>query len=166
MYEIRRLTEPDLPDSLAVIRSAFNTVAAEMNLTPEHCPGHTAFTNIEKLLGLYWKAAFFGLYTGAEQAGFVAMEKASDGEIFYLDKLAVLPRWQHNGYGSSLVKHGLDYARGQGAKAVSLGMIDSHTVLKNWYSSLGFRETGTNKFEHLPFTVCFMDFDLSAQKIE
>jgi GNAT superfamily N-acetyltransferase len=165
-HEIRPVTRADLPDSLSVIRSSFNTVALEMNLTPENCPGHTAFTTMEKLLDLYGKAACFGLYVDGTQIGFVAAEKTGTGETFYLDKLAVLPGQRHKGYGAQLVKCVLDYAGKQGGKKVSLGMIDSLTVLKEWYKSLGFEEKGTKKFEHLPFLVCFMDLALSAQKVK
>jgi len=42
-------------------------------------------------------------------------------------------------------------------------MINESTILKNWYKKLGFRETGTKNFEHLPFTVCFMDMNLSPR---
>jgi len=44
-------------------------------------------------------------------------------------------------------------------------MIDGHTVLKEWYKSLGFVQTATKKFERLPFLVCFMEYDLSAQQV-
>lgn len=164
--DIRPTTREDLPHSLSVIRSSFNTVAVEMNLTIDNCPGHTAFTTMEKLLDLHGKATCFGLYVDGTQIGFVAAEKVGDGEIYYLDKLAVLPDKRHKGYGAQLVMCVLGYAAGHGAKIVSLGMIDSHTVLKEWYRSLGFQEKGTRKFDHLPFTVCFMDLDLSAQKIK
>ena len=164
--DIRPVTTEDLPRSLSVIRSSFNTIAVEMNLTPDNCPGHTAFTTMEKLLNLFGKAACFGLYLDGTQIGFVAAEKAVDGEIYYLDKLAILPDKRHRGYGAQLVMCVLGYAASRGAKTVSLGMIDSHTVLKEWYKSLGFQEKGTKKFEHLPFTVCFMDLDLSAQNIK
>ena len=33
-------------------------------------------------------------------------------------------------------------------------------LLKNWYMSYGFRETGTKAFPHLPFTVCFMEKEI------
>ena len=137
-----------------------------MNLTPGNCPGHTAFTTMEKLLDLYEKAACFGLYVDGAQAGFVAAEKIGDGELFYLDKLAVLPGQRHKGYGAQLVQYVIEYAGRQGGKRISLGMIDSLTILKEWYKSLGFKETGTKKFEHLPFLVCFMDLDMSAQKVK
>ena len=165
-YEIRAVTDASLPASLSVIRSAFKTVADEMDLTPDNCPGHTAFITMDKLADLYGKAACFGLYVDGTQAGFVAAEKTGDGEVYYLDRLAVLPEYRHNGYGAVLVRCVFDYMRQRGGKVVSLGMIDSHTVLKNWYKSLGFRETGTKKFAHLPFLVCFMDFDLSSQQVK
>ncbi len=166
IHKIRPITKADLPESLSVIRSSFNTVALEMNLTPGNCPGHTAFTTMEKLIDLHGKAACFGFYANNTQIGFVAAEKVGDGEVYYLDKLAVLPGQRHKGYGAQLVMCVLDYVGRQGGKKVSLGMIDSHAVLKEWYKSLGFEEKGTKKFDHLPFLVCFMDLDLTAQKIE
>jgi diamine N-acetyltransferase len=133
-----------------------------MNLTFENCPGHTAFTTMEKLLDVYRKAACFGLFTGSIQVGFIATEKVGDSEMYYLDKLAVLPEQRHKGYGAQLVQCAIGHAAKQGGKVISLGMIDSNTVLKEWYKSLGFKEKGTKKFEHLPFLVCFMDLELSA----
>lgn len=44
-----------------------------------------------------------------------------------------------------------------GGKCVSIALIDSHKVLKNWYLNQGFSETGTKDFERLPFRVCFMN---------
>jgi diamine N-acetyltransferase len=45
-------------------------------------------------------------------------------------------------------------------RQVSIGIIDDHTVLKNWYLGLEFKETNTKQFAHLPFTVCFMEMDI------
>jgi hypothetical protein len=57
----------------------------------------------------------------------------------------------------------VSYVEKQGGQKVSLGMIDESAVLKEWYKTLGFVETGTKNFEHLPFTVCFMDLNLSPR---
>jgi diamine N-acetyltransferase len=43
-----------------------------------------------------------------------------------------------------------------GGKWVSIALIDSNKVLKNWYVKQGFVETGIRDFPHLPFRVCFM----------
>ena len=47
--------------------------------------------------------------------------------------------------------------KGYGGKWISIALIDSNTILKNWYLSQGFKETGIKDFPHLPFRVCFMN---------
>ena len=88
------------------------------------------------------------------------MEKADDS-LYYLEKLSVLPEYRHNRYGGELVRFVLDTVVAKGAKKLSIGIIYEQTVLKDWYKDIGFRETGTRKFEHLPFTVGFMEIDLA-----
>jgi ribosomal protein S18 acetylase RimI-like enzyme len=166
MSEIRELAAvPELEASIPLIREAFATVAAEFNITPENNPTHASFMTLERLMERRQKAAYFGLFEGARQAGFVAAEKGPEG-VYYIEMLAVPPAGRHRGYGRALVSHVLDYAARQGAVRVGLGMIDSHTILKKWYKSLGFLETGTKKFDRLPFLVCFMEKELSAQQVE
>jgi ribosomal protein S18 acetylase RimI-like enzyme len=162
MFEITQVTTvSDVIDSLEVILRSFNTVAVELNLTSENAPTHSAFTTLERLQDLHKKAAFFALHVDGSQVGFVAVEKGQ-GDVYYLDKLAVLPDHRHRGYGTKLVNYVFDYLRGNNGKTVALGMIDSMMGLKKWYKRLGFKETGTKKFEHLPFLVCFMEKELSA----
>ena len=104
--------------------------------------------------------SFYGYYLDDRQVGFVAMERADDS-LYYLEKLAVLPGYRHNGYGRELVQFVLDTAAARDAKKLSIGIIYEQTVLRDWYKDIGFRETGTRKFEHLPFTVGFMEIDLT-----
>ena len=157
MIEIKDITgEPQLKRSLEVIRRSFKTVAEELNLTGENAPTHPAFITLDRLLDLQKKANFFGLFQDHLQVGFVAIEKAGS-DIYYLDRLAVLPEYRHLGYGKKLVDFVFEYVKRNGGGKVALGMINSQTILKEWYKSLGFRETGTREFEHLPFVVCFME---------
>jgi GNAT superfamily N-acetyltransferase len=166
MVEIREITdESELEQSVSVIRDAFSTVAQEFNLTQESAPTHPFFSTWEQLVELHKKAAFFGLYIDETQSGFVAVEKA-EGGAFFFGRLAVIPQLRHHGYGTMLVRFVLDYVKKQGGSRVALGMIDGHTVLKEWYKSLGFVQTGTKKFEHLPFLVCFMEKAISAEQVE
>jgi GNAT superfamily N-acetyltransferase len=166
MVEIREITdEAELEQSISVIREAFRTVAQEFNLTQESAPTHPFFSTREQLIELHKKAAFFGLYVDKTQAGFVAVEKAEDG-TFFLGRLAVIPQFRHHGYGTMIVRFVLDYVKKQGGARVGLGMIDGHTILKEWYKSLGFVQTGTKKFERLPFVVCFMEKAVSAEQID
>lgn len=162
MVRIEEITDSaGLKTSLKIIRKSFGTVARELNLTRENVPGHAAFLAWEKLLELQERAVFFGIFRDGVQVGFVGIEKA-EGGVYYMDKLCVLPEYRHNGYGKELVDFVFDYVGRQGGRKVALGMIDSQTDLKQWYISLGFRETAIKKFEHLPFTVCLMDRPISS----
>jgi GNAT superfamily N-acetyltransferase len=149
--------EAALQASAAVIRESFKGVAAEFGLTKENCPTNPAFITTERLAALREKGVrFFGLYESERQIGFAAIEKA-DNAVFYLEKLAVLPEHRHKGYGKNLVDFVCQYTAAEGGKAVSIGIMDDHTLLKDWYKTLGFIETGTRLFQHLPFTVCYME---------
>ncbi|UCH51711.1 MAG: GNAT family N-acetyltransferase [Chloroflexota bacterium] len=160
MEEIKEIkNEHGLRNSMAVIRDSFKTVAVEFQLTQDNCPTHPSFMTLDRLLELEKKARFFGLFLNNMQIGFVAIEKADDS-LYYMEQLAVLPEYRHTGYGEKLVEFVLDYVKSNKGEKVSLGMIDESAVLKNWYQQLGFKETGTRNFEHLPFTVCFMEKSL------
>ncbi len=147
----------NLERSAEVIRKSFATVAQEFGLTEQNCPTNPAFITFEKLEKLHARGArFFALYEGDSQLGFVAMENA-DSTTCYLEKLAVLPEYRGRGYGKDLVGFVFDYVRSNGGTKVSIGIMDNHRQLKDWYKRLGFVETGTKRFDHLPFTVCFME---------
>lgn len=152
--------ESELRDSARVIRNAFKTVALEFNLTRKNCPTHPSFVTVRQLNELRRRGLkLFGLFLGDTQIGFVAVEKA-DKSLFYIEKLAILLEHRHNGYGKKLMEFALEYIKVNGGKKVSIGIIDEHIVLKNWYRELGFEVTTTKKFAHLPFTVCFMEKEI------
>lgn len=153
--------DESLDASVEVILKSFRTVAEEMSLTTENALTHPSFITSEQLEELQQKGLeFYGYYLDDDQVGFVALEKADDS-VYYLEKLAVLPEYRHNGYGGELVRFVLDTAAARGAKKLSIGIIHEQTVLREWYIDIGFSETGTRKFEHLPFTVGFMEIDLT-----
>jgi ribosomal protein S18 acetylase RimI-like enzyme len=157
---IKEITREALENSVAIIRRAFGTVAAEMGLTEETTPFFPAYTTTTRLEELRaWGAVFFGLFTGSQQVGFVALEKESDGG-YYMKRLAVLPEYRHHGFGRELVRYVIDYVRNKGINRLFLAMVNEQAVLKNWYKALGFRETAIREFEHLPFKVCFMELDI------
>jgi diamine N-acetyltransferase len=160
--DIREIGKDEPLDvSVEIIRKSFRTVAEELGLTTENAPTHPSFITLEQLEGLRRKGlAFYGYFLDDRQVGFVAMEKA-DESVYYLEKLAVLPECRHNGYGRELVRFVMDTAAAKGAKKLSIGIIYEQTVLRDWYKDIGFRETGTRKFEHLPFTAGFMEIDLT-----
>jgi N-acetylglutamate synthase-like GNAT family acetyltransferase len=157
---IKEITSASLADSVQIVRSAFGRVAGELGITLENAPRFPAFVTIERLEEMRAGGAlFFGLFINGRQAGVVALEQEAAGE-HYLKRLAVLPEYWHGGLGRELVQHIIDYARGLGIKKLHIAMVNEQTVLKKWYQGMGFKETEIKKFEHLPFSVCFMVMDI------
>lgn len=159
--QIKALTGASLGKSLEIIRSAFRKVAGELGITVENAPMFPAFITLARLEEMRARgAAFWGLFINGAQVGVVALEKRENGEYF-MERLAVLPEYWHVGLGRELVNFVIDYVRRLGVKKLHLGMVNEHTVLKEWYKSMGFKETSLKKFEHLPFSVCFMEMDIT-----
>jgi len=155
------ISNQDIKVSARVVRDSFRTVAEEFHLTRENCKTHPSFTTIQKLREMKKKGLiFFGGFLDGKQVGFVAVEDA-DGTLSYMERLAVLPAYRHQGYGTLLVNHVKNYVEHRGGKKISIGIIDDSVILKNWYQHLGFKEISTRKFSHLPFTVCFMELTVS-----
>jgi len=156
----------NLEESVRVLRASFLTVADDFNLTTENCPTNPAFVTLERLAKLKEKGVrFFGLFDDNRQIGFVAVEKANDS-VYYMERLAILPEFRHRGYGKRLLDFVDDYVKKQNGAKISIGIIDANTVLKDWYRSHGYVETGVRHFEHLPFDVCFMEKILRTPDID
>jgi ribosomal protein S18 acetylase RimI-like enzyme len=158
--DIRALTPDDFPSAHAVITAAFATVAKDFGLTRENAASNAAFLTLETMLS--WdlgKLTCFGLFDHGRMAGFVAVESAGDGK-FYLEKLAVVPDFRHSGFGRFLLEHACGVISAKGGTSAGIGIINENVRLKDWYSGLGFVETGLRRFDDLPFTVCFMKKEL------
>lgn len=156
--EFRKITNDSrLEKSAEVIRDSFKTVADDFNITREKAPTNPAFIEPGDLIKMREKGIeMFGVYDGLVQIGFVAIEKA-EGKVYYMEKLAVLPPFRHNGYGKRIIEFVVDHVRLNCGEKISIGVINDNTVLKEWYKNSGFVETGVRKFKHLPFEVCFME---------
>ena len=147
-------------NSVEIIRKSFSTVAEEFNLNQMNCPTHPSFINYDNLSELRKRGlSFFGLFVDDLQIGFVAVEK-SDDDLYFIEKLSVLPDYRHSGYGKSLVQFAIDYIKDHRGRRISIGIINDHKILKEWYSTFGFIETGIKSFKQLPFAVCFMEIIL------
>ena len=160
---IREITDPaEFPGIAKIIRASFKTVAEDFGLTRENAPSHPSFLKAgwlkEKKSD---EVKYFGLFLGDRQIGFIMVEKESE-KTYWIEKLAVLPSYRHGGSGAKLVGFAIDYIREHGGKNVALGMMNEHTVLKNWYKKLGFRQISTRKYPHLPFSVTLMGRDSAS----
>ena len=147
---------------LEVIRTAFITVAKEFNLTENNAPTNPAFLSMDRLEEAVKQGVEFYVLTEENHiAGCVGIQPGREDGEYYIERLAVLPEARHQGVGRKLLKHAIELIRGKGSSRISIGIIDENIVLKQWYLKQSFRELGNKKFEHLPFTVCFMVMDLS-----
>ena len=144
-----------------LIRAAFIDVARRFAITPENTPKHPSNCTAQWLVEAMEKGVcFYRMDSGETLCGCVALERAGD-DVFYLERLAVLPRFRRQGLGRALVEHACTEAQTAGAKRLEIGIIDAQDELRNWYVRLGFQQTRTAEYAHLPFTVCFMKRELA-----
>ena len=154
--EIKKASPDIFEDCAEVIRNSFITVADELKLTKENAPTNPAFIEKDALHRMHEKKIdMFAVVDGEACIGFVALEKADQG-VYYMERLAILPEYRHRGYGKKLLDFVVKHVRERGGKEISIGIINENEVLKNWYLDYGFMEIETKEFQHLPFTVCFM----------
>lgn len=160
---IRSVKHEDLPLCLEIIRRSFETVAKEFGLTPENCPTHTSFMSLEKLEKHFdWGWQMFLLFENEMPVGFYGLSEKESGS-FELHNLAVLPGYRHKGYGRQLLDDAKRRVTVQGGRALDIGIIEEHTLLKNWYCANGFVPTGTMKFPHLPFTAGYLAWSAESE---
>jgi len=159
---IREADSGEIPALSDLIRDAFRDVAETFGLTRENCPKHPSNLTDEWIeYDLDRGVIYYVLENDGISAGCVALEKAGP-DLCYLERLAVLPANRRNGFGKALVDHVIAQARGLGAKKISIGVIADDTNLKRWYRKLGFVELETQAFEHLPFLVTFMSYEIAV----
>ena len=143
-----------------IISESFADVAIRFSLTPENCPRHPSNCTASWIQSDFERGVrYFILLQDNTPAGCAGLEIPGP-EICFLERLAVLPEMRGNRYGIELVRHTVKCAASNGVKKVSIGIIDRHVELKEWYNNLGFIETGTKSFSHLPFTVCIMELEI------
>jgi ribosomal protein S18 acetylase RimI-like enzyme len=161
--EIREIKErQDLDASVDVIRESFMTVAREFGLTRENCPTNPAFIMRKHLDELRENgAALFGLFDGDRQVGFLAIQE-EEPAVFCARRLAIVPEHRHGGLGKELMEFACEYARANDGEKVVVRIMDNNVRLKEWYERLGYAQTGTRHFEHLPFDVCSMEKRLAV----
>lgn len=159
-YEVKEIKASDLEVCAEVLRQSFRTVAEDFGLTMENCPTNGAFIKKERLLADKEKGnSMYGLICNNQIVGFMQLEKKND-ELYFMEKLAVLPQYRHNGFGKILMDYAKDRVKEMKGTMISISIIEENTILKDWYIAYGFRPTGTRKFEHLPFTVGFLELNL------
>ena len=162
-FQIRNANPEDIPNIVSIVREANGVVARKLGITAENAPTHPSNCQPFWIEENFKKGLrYFILLEDGKPVGCAALEKASD-TVCYLERLAVLPESQQKGYGRALVGHCFRTARQWGARTISIGIIREHTVLMEWYRSLGFRIVRHKDFDHLPFGVTFMEIEMNIE---
>ncbi|HEY8421246.1 MAG TPA: GNAT family N-acetyltransferase [Thermoclostridium sp.] len=157
MEQIRQIKITELQDCIKVINESFATVAREFNLTEQNCPRHPSFMKIDTLQQRYADGyQMYGLYEQDKLVGYVSIS-VDDNNAAELHNLAVLPGYRHKGYGKSLLDFCEKKAKEMGCNKIKIDIIEENKVLKDWYLKNGFVHLFTKIFNHLPFTVGFME---------
>ncbi len=157
---IRKMEDQELDTCADVIRRGFLTVAEAFNLTEEKVPTNGAYIKTDRLIADKQKGnSMHVLESDGTVVGFMQLEKANDA-TYYLEKITVLPEFRHRGFGSALLDYAVAQVKAMGGEKIGIAIIEENEQLKNWYLEYGFKPTGTRKFEHLPFTVGFMELAL------
>lgn len=151
-----------------LIQEANQVVASRFGINESNNPKHPSFckpnwveTDLER------GERYFLLTENSVPIGCVAYEipnRASNIRKAYLNRLSVLSEHQSKGVGTQLVKHIIKQAESDNIERISLGIISQHEALENWYSQLGFIKGDTKHFEHLPFDVTYMMYDIDNVK--
>lgn len=149
----------DVEELTMVLQESFLTVAREFNITKDTAPTNPAFIQKEKLLeSMNNGLRVYILKLDNKIIGCVGIEKSK--KEFFIERLAVLPEFRHNGYGSDLLKFSFVKIVEDNGNSISIGIIDKNTRLKEWYKKFGFEEKMVKNYDHLPFSVCFMEKNL------
>ncbi len=157
---IREANSADVSLISSLIRESFRDVARRFGLTLENCPKHPSNCTDEWIENDFARGVtYYILESNRVAVGCVALEKANS-DLFYLERLGVLPEVRRKGFGRALVDHIIFQANFYGAKQISIGIIADDTELNRWYQKIGFIEGETKEFKHLPFLVTFMTYEL------
>jgi N-acetylglutamate synthase-like GNAT family acetyltransferase len=164
--QIRTADSHDICLLSRLIRAGYLTVAERFNLTPENCPKHPSNCNEDWIADDFKRdVVYYILENDGLPVGCAALEKA-DSTHCYLERLAVKPSHRKKGFGRKLVDHVLAAAGALNMDSIGIGIISQQTDLKSWYRKIGFVETETKEFPHLPFVVAFMVYRLEGKNIE
>jgi len=161
---IRRATKEEYPLVAALIRSSYKDVAVRFHLKAKDCPAHPAFCTEESVRTSAAKGEeFYILMDDSRAVGCVALERANR-DVFYMERLSILPEYRSRGYGSRLVNFCIRLARKRAARRVVVGVIADQMELIEWHRSLGFRFKQYARFHDLPYSIAFMYNDLRLQE--
>lgn len=160
MLKIKKMRILDIPICAKVIRKGFYTVANEFQLTVDNCKTNGAFIKSNKLFQEKLDGTqFFYLSYNMKKIGFMGIKQVGD-KIYEIQKITILPKYRHNGFGTILLNYAIKYAKELNAELVNVSIINENLILKQWYLNNGFKFLYTKKYDSLPFIVGYMSYKI------
>ena len=157
---IKAIEITDIAECVNVIRESFLTVADDFGLTEENAPRFTAFATTEERL--IWQMEnehrpMYAYYDDGKIVGYYSLAILGENKC-ELNNLCVLPSYRHRKIGEQLLKHAFDMASALNCTKIHISIVEENEVVKQWYSSMGFVHTGTEKLDFFPFTCGYMEY--------
>lgn len=161
---IRHMSIQEIPECVQVIRKAFQTVADEFGFTEENAPRFTAFATDERRLWYHFcveKRPMFVYQVGDRIVGYYSIAILNEEEA-ELNNLAVLPLYRHRNIGRKLLEDCVAKVRELKRTRLKIGIVEENRVLREWYESFEFEQTGTEKLDFFPFTCGYYKKELGG----
>ena len=125
---IKEASKADISILLDILLKSFAGVAERFNLTVENCPKNLAFCTKQRIEDDFARGLqYYMLEDDGQTCGCVALEKASD-EVFYLERLAVLPEHRRRGVAQALINAAVEGMRHYKAKLCYLEVRVTNAV--------------------------------------
>lgn len=139
-----------------ILNQAFMTVAQEFQFTKENAPTFPAFINSDRIeQSLENGLKMYGYRIDEKIIGCVGFSHHQD-EIFFIERLSVLPEYRHAGIGKKLMQFAETNIKEFGGKIIEIHVVDKNLKLREWYKALHFAEIRIDEIKTLPFNSCVM----------
>lgn len=142
------------------VRMSFRDVAERFGITREAAPTHPSQCEAEWIRRDI-DAGWVYLLAEDESAaiGCIAYRKTGSGTL-EAQRLAVLPEHRGGASAKQLNDAVLAYASENAMAKIRISIVSQHSALKRWYLRMGFSECETRQFEHLPFSVTYLEYEV------
>ena len=150
---ITAVLEYDLKEYYEVMMSSYRDAAIKAGF-PDR--GRSSSFSYEDLISAYHKGdKLFHKRYEDRTVGIIRMKL--NGTVCKINDIAVLPKYQRNGYGRELLDFIKAKAAELGADKIELGMFDDNAELGRWYENNGFKTVETMMYENSPHIIRRME---------
>jgi GNAT superfamily N-acetyltransferase len=154
-YMVREITREELSVSAQILLEAFiRSRPIRLSAGPGYQP---YYARLEE--DVHTEAKLFGAFLDGVPGGFMEID-AKDEEVFEVRQLCVLPAYQKQGCGQTMLDTAVSLIRSFGGVAVVGAMLEGKQWMKDWFTRNGFWEEVSGRPEGFPCQVSLLQKDL------